>query len=96
MAKTGTLSTFCYDTTHSHVHVRLTQEINQSDKAKQMEEEVSHGNGEYAEVEDEVTYSSSLGDGDFASERIPRENLFLVGANTIYGRAVKVNIRYIT
>ena len=69
MAKTGTLSTFCYDTTH---------------------------NGEYAEVEDEVTYSSSLGDGDFASERIPRENLFLVGANTIYGRAVKVNIRYIT
>ena len=78
MAKTGSLPTFCYDTTNSDTHVRLTQETNQSDKAKQMDEEVSHGNGEYTEVEDEFTYSSSLGDEDFASERIPRENLFLV------------------
>ena len=45
------------------------------------------------EVEVEVTYSSS-GDEDFASETVSRENLFLIGANTKYGRAVRVNTRH--
>ena len=30
------------------------------------------------------TYSSSFGDEDFASERIPNKNLFLIEANTKY------------
>ena len=33
---------FCYDSTHSDAHLLLTQEMNKSDKEKQMEEEVSH------------------------------------------------------
>ena len=46
--------------------------MNQPEREKQMEEEVSHENVEHGEVEDEVIYSSSFGDEDFASERIPR------------------------
>ena len=96
MAKAGILPSFCYDSTHSDAQVLLTQAMNESDREEQMEEEVSHENGEHAEVEDEVTDSSSSGDEDFAGERIPRDRFFLIGANAKYGRAARVNIRQIT
>ena len=35
-------------------------------------------------------------DEKFASESISREKLFLIGANTKYSRAARVNSRYIT
>ena len=38
-----------------------------------MEEEVSNENSEHAQVEAEVTYSSSSGDEDFARETISRK-----------------------
>ena len=47
-------------------------------------------------MEDEVSYSSSTGDEDFASERISRENFFFIGANANYSRTVWVNMRHIT
>ena len=95
MAKAGTLPSFCYDSIHSDAHVLMTKAMNKSDR-EQMEEQISHENGEHAEVEDEVAYSPLSGDEDFACERISGENFFLIGANTKYNRAVRVNIRYIT
>ena len=61
-----------------------------------MEEEAKYGNGEHAKVEDKLTYSPASRDKDFSSETVSRENFFLIGANTKYGRAIKVNTRYIT
>ena len=95
MAKAGTLPSFCYNNTHSDAHVPLPQTMNEFNREEPMEEEAKNDNGEHAEVEDEVTYSSS-GNEDFASETVPTENFFLTGANTKYGRAVRINTRYIT
>ena len=50
-----------------------------------MTEEVRKENGKHAEAEDEVVYLSLSRDEDFASEKISRENFFLIGANTKYG-----------
>ena len=61
-----------------------------------MEEEAKNSNGEHAEVEDELTYSPASREKGFSSETVSRENFFLIGANTKYGRAIKVNTRYIT
>ena len=61
-----------------------------------MEVKVSNEKGEHAETEDEVTYLWLSRDEEFASESISREKLFLIGANTKYSRAVRVNSRYIT
>ena len=96
MAKAGTLPSFCYNNTHSDTHVPLSQTMNEFNREEPMEEEAKNDNSEYAEVGDEVTYSSSSGDEDFASETVFRENFFLIGASTKYGRAVRVNTRYIT
>ena len=95
MAKAGTLPSFCYDSTRGDTHAVLAQAMNESTR-EQMEEEVSHENNKHAELEDEVAYLSSSGDGDFADERISREHFFLIGESTKYDRAASVNIRYIT
>ena len=47
--------------------------MNESDREKPMEEELSNENSEHAKVEAEVTYSSSSGDEDFAKETISRK-----------------------
>ena len=70
----------------------MAQTINESDREGPVKEEVNNENGKKAEAEDEVTYLSLSGDEDFASEAIVRENFLLIGANTKYGRAVRVNI----
>ena len=70
--------------------------MKESDREEPMKEEVSNENGEHAKVQDEVTYLSLSGDNDFASETISTENLFLIATNTKYGRAVRVNSRYLT
>ena len=94
--KAGTLPSFCYNNKHSDAHVPLPQTINEFNREESMEEEAKNGNGEHAEVEDELTYSPASRDKGFSSETVSRENFFLIGANTIYGRAIKVNTRYIT
>ena len=94
--KAGTLPSFCYNNTHSDAHVPLPQTINEFNREESMEEEAKHGNGEHAEVEDKLTYSPASRDKDFSSETVSREKFFLIGANTKYGRAIKVNTRYIT
>ena len=48
--------------------------MNESDREEAMEEEVSNENSEHAEVEDEVTYSSSSGDEDFPRKTISKKN----------------------
>ena len=69
--------------------------MNESDREEPMKEEVGNENGEHAEAQDKVTYFLLSRDEDFASETISRENLFLIGANTKYGRTVRVSSRYI-
>ena len=96
MTKAGTLPSFCYNNAHSDTHAPLPQAMNEFNREEPVEEGAKNDNGEHAEVEDEVTYSSSSGDEDFASETASRENFFLIGANTKYGRAVRFNTRYIT
>ena len=61
-----------------------------------MKEEVNNENGEHAEAQDKVIYLLLSRDEDFARETISKENFVLTGANTKYGRAVKVNTRYIS
>ena len=96
MTKIGTLTSFCYDNTHSDAHESLAQTINESDREEPMKEEVSNENSKHVEAQDEVTYLLLYRDEDFASKTISRENLFLTGANTKYDRAVRVTSRYIT
>ena len=69
--------------------------MNESDREEPMKEEVGNENGDHAEAQDKVTYFLLSRDEDFASETISRENLFLIGANTKYGPAFRVNSRYI-
>ena len=69
--------------------------MNESDREKPMKEEVSNENGEHAEAQDKVTYFLLSRDEDFDSKTIFRENLFLIGANTKYGRTVRVSSRCI-
>ena len=85
MAKARTLPSFCYDKAHSDAHVSLAQTMNESDREEPMKEEVQKENGKHVEAEDEVVYLSLSRDEDFASEKICRENFFLIGANTKYG-----------
>ena len=86
MTKAGTLPSFCYNNTHSDVHVSLAQTMNESDREEPMKEEVSNENSEHAEAQDEVNYLPLHGDEHFASKTISRENFFLIGVNTKYGR----------
>ena len=81
MARAGTLPCFCCNNTHSDAHLPLTQAMNDSNREEPMEEEVRNDNGEHAEVEDEVTYSSLSEDEDSASETISIENFFLIRAH---------------
>ena len=60
-----------------------------------MKDEVSNENDEHAEPQGKVTYLLVSKDKDFASKSISRENFFLIGANTKYRPAVRVNSRYI-
>ena len=57
--------------------------MNEFNREEPMEKEAKTDNGGHAEGEGEVTYSSSSGDEDFASETVSRENLFLIEGNTI-------------
>ena len=71
--------------------------MNEFNKEESMQEEVSSKNdGEHAEAKVEVTNLPLSEDEDFATEAIPRENLFLVRANTKYSQVVRVNSRHIT
>ena len=56
-----------------------------------MKEEVSNENGEHAEAWDKATYLLMSRYEDFISKTVSRENFFLIGANTKYGQAVRVN-----
>ena len=49
--------------------------MNESNKEEPIEEEVSNENSKYAEVEDEVTYSSSSGDEDLGKQFPEKKNL---------------------
>ena len=91
MAKVGTLPSFCYNNTHADAQVPLPQTMNEFNSEKPMDEKAKNDNGEYAEVEDEVTFSLSSGDEDFAGEIVSRENFFLIGANTKYDQTIRVN-----
>ena len=91
MAKVGILPSFCYNNIHADAQVSLPQTMNEFNREKPMDEEAKNDNGEYAEVEDEVTFSLSSGDEDFAGEIVCTENFFLIGANTKYDRAIRVN-----
>ena len=71
--------------------------MNEFNKKESMQEEVSSKNdGEHAEAKVEVTNLPLSEDEDFATEAIPRENLFLIRANTKYSQVVRVNSRHIT
>ena len=74
----------------------MTETINESDREEPMKEEVNNENGEHAEAQDKVIYFLLSRDEDFASETISKENFVLTGANTKYGRAVRINTRYIS
>ena len=47
MVKIGTMTSICYDNTHSDAHVSLTQTMNESDR-EPMKEEGRNENGEHA------------------------------------------------
>ena len=49
--------------------------MNESNKEEPIEEEVSNENSKYAEVEDEVTYSSLSGDEDLGKQFPEKKNL---------------------
>ena len=95
MAKAGILPSFCCGNTNSDSNTSVIPMIYKPDWKEPMEEEVSNKYGEYPEAEDAVTYMLLSGDEDFPNEKFSRI-FFLVGANTKYGRAVRVNSRYIT
>ena len=95
MATAGTPHSFYHNNIDSDAHVSLPQTMNELNREESAEEEAKNYNGGHAEVEDEVSYLSS-GDEDFASETVSIENSFLIRANTKYGRAGRVNTRYIT
>ena len=69
--------------------------MNESNKEEPIEEEVSNENSKYAEVEDEVTYSSSSGDEDLGKQ-FPGKKIFAIGAYTKYSQAVRFSSRCIT
>ena len=94
MAKAGILPSFCCGNTNSDSNTSVIPMINKPDWKEPMEEEVSNKYGEYPEAEDAVTYILLSGDEDLFNEKFSR--FFLVGANTKYGRAVRVNSRYMT